>query len=82
MYLINRRQNGTQRKRYDLVVCGGGIPGVCAAVTAARAGVNVALLKTGQFLAATEAVCADAPHGAASFWHNRMAREGGISKRS
>lgn len=29
---------------YDLVVCGGGIPGMCAAITAAREGLSVALI--------------------------------------
>jgi glycine/D-amino acid oxidase-like deaminating enzyme len=31
--------------RYDVVVAGGGFPGVCAAVAAARAGARVALLE-------------------------------------
>ena len=31
-------------KKYDLVVCGGGIAGMCAALSAARNGLNVALI--------------------------------------
>ncbi len=64
---------------YDLVVCGGGIPGVCAAITAARAGVNVALIENRPILGGNgSSLALVPPHGAASFWHNRMAREGGI----
>lgn len=64
---------------YDLVVCGGGIPGVCAALTAARAGVNVALIENRPILGGNgSSLALVPPHGAASFWHNRMAREGGI----
>ncbi|MCH2387126.1 MAG: FAD-dependent oxidoreductase, partial [Opitutales bacterium] len=64
---------------YELVVCGGGIPGVCAAVTAARRGVRVALLENRPILGGNgSSLALVPPHGAASFWHNRMAREGGI----
>lgn len=31
--------------KYDLVVCGGGIPGICASLTAARNGLKVALIQ-------------------------------------
>lgn len=34
-----------QRERYDLIVAGGGVAGVCCAVTAARAGLNVLLVE-------------------------------------
>lgn len=64
---------------YDLVVCGGGIPGVCAAITAARNGVQVALTELRPILGGNgSSLALVPPHGAASFWHNRMAREGGI----
>ncbi len=64
---------------YDLVVCGGGIPGVCAAITAARSGINVSLTEQRPILGGNSSSFALVPpHGAASMWHNRMAREGGI----
>lgn len=64
---------------YDLVVCGGGIPGVCAAITAARNGIKVALTEQRPLLGGNSSSLALVPpHGAASLWHNRYAREGGI----
>ena len=64
---------------YQLVVCGGGIPGICAAVTAARAGVRVSLVEQRPILGGNSSSFALVPpHGAASMWHNRTAREGGI----
>ncbi|GAB5559818.1 MAG: hypothetical protein SynsKO_14650 [Synoicihabitans sp.] len=64
---------------YDLVVCGGGIPGVCAAITAARNGIKVALTEQRPLLGGNSSSLALVPpHGAASLWHNRHAREGGI----
>lgn len=65
--------------KYDLVVCGGGIPGVCAAITAARHGVKVALTEQRPLLGGNSSSLALVPpHGAASMWHNRNAREGGL----
>ena len=65
--------------RYDVVICGGGMPGVCAAIAAARHGAKVALLEKRSVLGGNSSSEARVPpHGAASFWHNRMAREGGI----
>jgi len=45
-----RRQQGAisrdpEAKRFDLIIAGGGIPGVCMALSAARLGVKVALLQ-------------------------------------
>lgn len=69
----------TKSRNYDLVVCGGGIPGTCAAITAARQGVKVALTELRPILGGNgSSLALVPPHGAASFWHNRMAREGGI----
>ena len=31
-------------QRFDLVICGAGVPGICAAISAARLGLNVALI--------------------------------------
>ena len=38
---------------YDVAVCGGGIAGVCAAVTAARQGANVVLIESSGMLGGT-----------------------------
>ena len=39
-----RKINVAAEKKYDLVVVGGGVAGICATVTAARSGVKVALI--------------------------------------
>ena len=39
-----------KRKRYDLIVAGGGLAGVCAAVAAAREGLGVLLIEKYGFL--------------------------------
>ena len=68
-----------KQAHYDLVVCGGGIPGTCAAISAARSGVKVALTEMRPILGGNSSSLAMVPpHGAAAFWHNRCAREGGI----
>lgn len=38
------------KKRYDIIVCGGGLAGVAAAVTAARRGKSVLLLEKSNIL--------------------------------
>ena len=64
---------------YDVVVCGGGLPGVCAAVAAARGGVRVALAHERPVLGGNSSSEAGVPpHGATAMGHNRMARETGI----
>jgi len=64
---------------YDVVVCGGGLPGVCAAIAAARHGVRVALLQDRPMLGGnSSSECGVPPHGAVAMGHNRMARETGI----
>ena len=40
-----RAEPVSERSAYDLVVVGGGVPGCCAAVAAARAGIRVALVQ-------------------------------------
>ncbi|MBN2552388.1 MAG: FAD-dependent oxidoreductase [Spirochaetales bacterium] len=64
---------------YDVVVCGGGVPGVCAALAAARGTARVALLQDRGVLGGNSSseACVP-PHGASSAGHNRMARETGI----
>lgn len=32
------------KKKFDLVVCGGGMPGICAAIQGARKGLKTALI--------------------------------------
>lgn len=49
MYNIQKKNLG----KYQIVVCGGGIAGVCAAVTAAREGAKVLLLERGGCLGGT-----------------------------
>lgn len=46
---------------YDLVVCGGGVAGVSAAISAARAGMKTALIPKNiqNLLAAGRCICAD-----------------------
>ena len=39
------RNNLTLRESYDLIVCGGGVAGVCCAITAARQGAKVAIVQ-------------------------------------
>lgn len=49
MYNFQKKDLG----KYDIAVCGGGIAGVCAAVSAAREGANVILLEKGGSLGGT-----------------------------
>lgn len=41
---LNWKQIDTENKKYDLVVVGGGIAGICTAISAIRSGVSVALI--------------------------------------
>jgi hypothetical protein len=64
---------------YDIVVCGGGLPGVCAAIAAARNDARVVLIQERPVLGGNSSSEAGVPpHGAAGLGHNRMARETGI----
>jgi hypothetical protein len=67
----------TQSLSYDIVVCGGGMAGFCAAVAAARHGAKVALVQDRPVLGgnASSEVCVTI-HGAAGF--HVYARETGI----
>lgn len=68
-----------ESKSFDLIVVGGGLAGVCAAIAAARLGVNVALVQNRPVLGGNSSsevrvwVC-----GATATGHQRFARETGI----
>ena len=62
---------------YDVVVCGGGLAGVCAAIAAARGGARVGLLHDRTVLGGnSSSEVRVTPHGAAQF--HAYARETGI----
>ena len=62
---------------FDVVVCGGGLAGLCAAVAAARQGVTVALIHNRPVLGGnSSSEVGVTPHGAAAF--HAYARETGI----
>ncbi|MBK7819747.1 MAG: FAD-dependent oxidoreductase [Tessaracoccus sp.] len=65
------------REQYDVVVCGGGLAGVSAAISAARHGAKVVLLHDRPVLGGnSSSEVRVTPHGAAAF--HAYAREGGI----
>lgn len=67
----------TETLEYELVVCGGGLAGVCAAIAAARQGVRVGLLHDRTVLGGnSSSEVRVTPHGAAQ--HHPYARETGI----
>jgi len=51
--LIVDRQELTVSRRYDVVVCGGGVAGIAAAVSAARSGAKTLLIERAGFLGGT-----------------------------
>jgi len=64
-------------ERYDVVVCGGGLAGVCAAIAAARGGARTALVQDRPVLGGnSSSEVRVTPHGAAAF--HAYARETGI----
>ncbi|RUS48530.1 FAD-dependent oxidoreductase [Cohnella sp. AR92] len=66
-----------ERLEYDLVVCGGGLAGLCAAVAAARHGARTALVHDRPVLGGnSSSEVRVTPHGAARF--HAYARETGI----
>jgi len=63
--------------KYDVVVCGGGLAGVCAAIAAARGGAKTALVQDRPVLGGnSSSEVRVTPHGAAAF--HAYARETGI----
>ena len=68
-----------EQRTYDVVVCGGGLAGVCAAIAAARAGARTALIQNRPVLGGNSSSEGRVPVcGAPAFGHNRAARETGI----
>lgn len=66
-----------QTKQFDVVVCGGGLAGFCAAVSAARDGANTCLVHNRPVLGGnSSSEIGVTPHGAAAF--HAYARETGI----
>jgi hypothetical protein len=64
-------------EQYDLVVCGGGLAGVCAAIAAARQGLKTCLVHNRPVLGGnSSSEIGVTPHGAAAF--HAYARETGI----
>ena len=69
----------TIQDNFDVVVSGGGLAGVCAALQAARSGARTALLEEKPVLGGNSSSYAGVPpHGATAIGHNRYARETGI----
>jgi len=65
------------KEQYDLVVCGGGLAGVCAALAAARQGLRTCLVHNRPVLGGnSSSEIGVTPHGAAAF--HAYARETGI----
>lgn len=66
-----------QTEQYDVVVCGGGLAGVCAAIAAARGGATTCLVQDRPVLGGnSSSEVRVTPHGAAAF--HAYARETGI----
>ena len=66
-----------RKECYDVVVCGGGLAGVCAAVASARRGARTCLVQDRPVLGGnSSSECRVTPHGAAC--HHAYARETGI----
>jgi len=64
-------------ERYDVVVCGGGLAGLCAAIAAARQGASVCMIQDRPvFGGNSSSEIRVTPHGAAQF--HAYARESGI----
>ena len=67
----------TTKETYDVVVCGGGLAGLCAAIRAARAGAKACLVHNRPVLGGnSSSEVGVTPHGAAAF--HAYARETGI----
>lgn len=66
-------------EQYDVVVSGGGLAGVCAAIASARNGASTVLIEERAVLGGNSSSLAGVPpHGATALGHNRNARESGI----
>ncbi|WP_261305272.1 FAD-dependent oxidoreductase [Paenibacillus andongensis] len=71
------RKNGQKTEKYDVVVCGGGLAGFCAAVASARQGAKTCLVQDRPvFGGNSSSEVRVTPHGAAAF--HVYAKETGI----
>lgn len=71
------RKHGQKTEMYDVVVCGGGLAGFCAAVASARYGANTCLVQDRPvFGGNSSSEVRVTPHGAAAF--HVYAKETGI----
>jgi len=76
---MNDKKPNTVHESFGVVVVGGGLAGVCAAISSSRSGVRTLLIEQLPILGGNSSSLAGVPpHGATALGHNRNARESGI----